>query len=276
MTASWVMHASERPPCVAVAVREDRYSHDLILESSTFALSALRDDQVDVATHFSDTSGEYHDKLQGVPYGLTPGGSPFLLDCLAYLDCGVMDTRSGDHTVIVGEVTAGETLADGYPLSTIQPSTERPCAGVSRAGNPPPRTRPRAARGTGAGRRLRLRDPYREPHLHRRPTPLRERRDPQYGQGRRHRLADEAYEAARLCALNALAAAAAEAGGLNGISRVVKVTGFVASAPGFNAQPRVVNGARSYRRAIREAGSCTPAPPWASQSCRSTRQSRWS
>ena len=117
MTASWVMRASERPPSVAVAIRDDRYSHDLILETSTFALSALRDDQVDVATHFSDTSGEYHNKLQSVPYGLTPGGSPFLLDCLAYLDCRVMDTlRAGDHTVIVGEVTAGETLADGYPL----------------------------------------------------------------------------------------------------------------------------------------------------------------
>jgi len=55
--------------------------------------------------------------------------------------------------------------------------------------------------------------------------------------------ADEAYEAARLCALNALAAAAAEAGGLDRIHRVVKVTGFVASAPGFNAQPQVLNGA---------------------------------
>jgi enamine deaminase RidA (YjgF/YER057c/UK114 family) len=54
---------------------------------------------------------------------------------------------------------------------------------------------------------------------------------------------EEAYEAARLCALNALAAAAAEAGGLNGISRVVKVTGFVASAPDFNLQPQVINGA---------------------------------
>ena len=117
MTASWVMQTSERPPCIAVAVRDDRYSRDLILESSTFALSALRDDQVDVATHFSETSGEYHDKLQGVPYGLTPSGSPFLLDCLAYLDCRVIDAvRAGDHTVIVGEVTAGEALADGYPL----------------------------------------------------------------------------------------------------------------------------------------------------------------
>jgi enamine deaminase RidA (YjgF/YER057c/UK114 family) len=54
---------------------------------------------------------------------------------------------------------------------------------------------------------------------------------------------EEAYEAARLCALNALAAVAAEAGGLNRIRRVVKVTGFVASAPDFNAQPQVINGA---------------------------------
>jgi len=75
MTASWVMQTSERPPCVAVAVRSDRYTHDIVLESETFALSVLRDDQVDVAAHFADTSGEYHDKLQGIPYGLTPGGS---------------------------------------------------------------------------------------------------------------------------------------------------------------------------------------------------------
>ena len=54
---------------------------------------------------------------------------------------------------------------------------------------------------------------------------------------------EEAYVAARRCALNALAAAAAEAGGLDRINRVVKVTGFVASAPGFNAQPQVLNGA---------------------------------
>ncbi len=54
---------------------------------------------------------------------------------------------------------------------------------------------------------------------------------------------EEARRAARLCALNALAAAAAEAGGLDNISRVVKVTGFVASGRDFNAQPQVINGA---------------------------------
>jgi enamine deaminase RidA (YjgF/YER057c/UK114 family) len=54
---------------------------------------------------------------------------------------------------------------------------------------------------------------------------------------------EEARQAARICALNALAAAAAEAGGLNNIRRIVKVTGFVASAPDFNDQPQVINGA---------------------------------
>jgi enamine deaminase RidA (YjgF/YER057c/UK114 family) len=55
--------------------------------------------------------------------------------------------------------------------------------------------------------------------------------------------ASDAAGLARICVLNALAAAAAVAGGLDRISRIVKVTGFVASAPGFNGQPQVVNGA---------------------------------
>lgn len=60
----------------------------------------------------------------------------------------------------------------------------------------------------------------------------------------------EAFEAARLCALNALAAAADAAGGVDKIKRVVKVTGFVASPPGFHAQPTVVNGASEFYQAV--------------------------
>jgi enamine deaminase RidA (YjgF/YER057c/UK114 family) len=55
--------------------------------------------------------------------------------------------------------------------------------------------------------------------------------------------ASQAAGLARICALNALAAAASVAGGLDGIARIVKVTGFVASAPGFGGQPQVINGA---------------------------------
>jgi enamine deaminase RidA (YjgF/YER057c/UK114 family) len=47
---------------------------------------------------------------------------------------------------------------------------------------------------------------------------------------------------ARICVLNALAAVDSLVG-IDTVARVVKVVGFVASAPGFNGQPGVVNGA---------------------------------
>ena len=55
--------------------------------------------------------------------------------------------------------------------------------------------------------------------------------------------ADEAKEFARVCALNALAAAESVIGSLDRVTRVVKVVGFVASAPDFTGQPGVINGA---------------------------------
>lgn len=55
--------------------------------------------------------------------------------------------------------------------------------------------------------------------------------------------AEEAKEQARICALNALAAVKSVIGDLDRIEQVVKVVGFVASAPDFTGQPGVVNGA---------------------------------
>ncbi|MCK7642510.1 RidA family protein [Corynebacterium sp. CCM 8835] len=53
---------------------------------------------------------------------------------------------------------------------------------------------------------------------------------------------DTAAQLARTCALNALAAVDSLVG-IDNVSRVLKVTGFVASAEGFNAQAAVLNGA---------------------------------
>ena len=53
---------------------------------------------------------------------------------------------------------------------------------------------------------------------------------------------EEGKAMARICALNALAAVNALVG-VDAVKQVVKVVGFVASAPGFNGQPGVVNGA---------------------------------
>jgi enamine deaminase RidA (YjgF/YER057c/UK114 family) len=53
---------------------------------------------------------------------------------------------------------------------------------------------------------------------------------------------EQATESARYCALNALGAIDALVG-LGRLVKIVKLTGFVASAEGFTGQPAVVNGA---------------------------------
>ena len=53
----------------------------------------------------------------------------------------------------------------------------------------------------------------------------------------------QAEEAARCCALQALAVLRDALGSRDRVSRVVKLTGFVASDPGFHEQPRVIDAA---------------------------------
>src|SRR5262245_55686520 len=54
---------------------------------------------------------------------------------------------------------------------------------------------------------------------------------------------EQGRRAAEACILQALAQLKAELGDLGRVERVLKVTGFVASAPGFNQQPQVIDAA---------------------------------
>jgi enamine deaminase RidA (YjgF/YER057c/UK114 family) len=66
---------------------------------------------------------------------------------------------------------------------------------------------------------------------------------------------EDGRAAARTCAINVLAALKAELGELSQVRRVVKVTGFVASVPGFTDMPKVVNAASElFGEAFGDAG----------------------
>ena len=54
---------------------------------------------------------------------------------------------------------------------------------------------------------------------------------------------ENAKQLAATCALNAIAAVKGLIGDLDKVVRVVKVVGFVTSAPNFSGQPGVINGA---------------------------------
>jgi enamine deaminase RidA (YjgF/YER057c/UK114 family) len=66
---------------------------------------------------------------------------------------------------------------------------------------------------------------------------------------------EQGNELARVCGLNALAAVHALVG-IDSVVRIIKVTGFVASAAGFSGQPGVVNGASElFGEIFGEAGA---------------------
>lgn len=71
-------------------------------------------------------------------------------------------------------------------------------------------------------------------------------------QGRLGEQLDEqqGYESARVCAINALAQIKAEVGDLDRVTQIVRLEGYVHSAPGFRGQPQVLNGASDLMNEI--------------------------
>jgi len=61
---------------------------------------------------------------------------------------------------------------------------------------------------------------------------------------------DQAKEAAELSLRNALASLSQAINGLDNVEQMLKITVFVASAPGFHQQPRVADAATNLLRAI--------------------------
>ena len=57
---------------------------------------------------------------------------------------------------------------------------------------------------------------------------------------------EEGAQASRLAAMNCLSIMRSELGNLDRIKRIVKVTGYVASAAGFDMQAKVINGASEF------------------------------
>ena len=117
MSAAWVSRASEQPFLVMASVYKENYSHDLIQQSRIFAVNYLREGQQNLAIHFGKQSGREVDKCRKVLYSTDKTGAPILNDCLAYLDCRVINQMdSGDHTIFLGEVLSGKVITPGRGL----------------------------------------------------------------------------------------------------------------------------------------------------------------
>jgi flavin reductase (DIM6/NTAB) family NADH-FMN oxidoreductase RutF len=117
MIASWVTQCSHEPPLVAVAIRNNRLSHAQIKTSRKFTVNLLSEEALDSIKRFKIP--DWKKKFDGVAFDLTPVGNPVLHEALGYLDCEVERTvDTGDHTLFIARITAGEMKRHGEILST--------------------------------------------------------------------------------------------------------------------------------------------------------------
>ena len=104
MTANGITSVSLEPLLILVCVAHDRNSHSLIKESGLFAINILSEAQQSLAGYFARPL-EQRGEDANVPISLTKRGSAIVENCLAFMDCRVVqEYTAGDHAIFIAEV----------------------------------------------------------------------------------------------------------------------------------------------------------------------------
>jgi flavin reductase len=113
LTANAVASLSLDPPLVLVAVEKRAHSLEYLRKNGCFAVNILRLDQEEISRRFATPGPK---DFTGLNITMATTASPILADCLAFVDCRVVDILpGGDHEIFVGEIVAGE-YHGGDPL----------------------------------------------------------------------------------------------------------------------------------------------------------------
>jgi len=107
MTHNLAMQVATDPKLLAVAVRHDAVTHDLVHEGRVFSLSFVKRDDRALIRAFTKpaTEGPEPGMLGGVVVRAGSTGAPVLAQAAAWLECEVRhEMPVGDHTLFVGEV----------------------------------------------------------------------------------------------------------------------------------------------------------------------------
>lgn len=134
MMADWVMQVSFQPRLVAISLENDAHTLTNISGNGWFTVNFLPADEGgrEVAARFAqpyygskvtgrrnDEKSVVHHKMNGVPHSVTLHGAPVLRASMAWLECEAKHFYpTGDHTLVVGEVVAGQLVNNSEPLTS--------------------------------------------------------------------------------------------------------------------------------------------------------------
>ena len=113
LTANAVASLSLEPPLVLVAIDKQAHTLDYLKANRCFAINILRLDQEDISRRFATPGPKDFSDLKITTASTT---APILADCIAFVDCKVVDILpGGDHEIFIGEIVDGEHHG-GIPL----------------------------------------------------------------------------------------------------------------------------------------------------------------
>ena len=120
-TGSWLTQVSFTPPLVAMGVRRDSHSFEMIKQGRVFVVNVLGKDQKAVAEHFVKPASVIGEKLQTVKHRPGKTGAPVLEQAIAFFECEVREiaNEAGDHAVVIGEVVEAGVPKDEPALTLM-------------------------------------------------------------------------------------------------------------------------------------------------------------
>jgi flavin reductase (DIM6/NTAB) family NADH-FMN oxidoreductase RutF len=109
-TLSWVTQASFHPPLVAVGLKKDSHTFEVVKQAQSFVLNFLGAGQKDIAQKFFKHLEPEGNKVGGELFQDSPVlKHPIFPQMAGFLECRVVGTvDKGDHTVVVAEVLEAE------------------------------------------------------------------------------------------------------------------------------------------------------------------------
>ena len=120
-TATWLTQVSFTPPLVALGIKKDSHSLEMIKNDRVFSVSLLGKDQKSVAEHFVRPAAVVGEKLSTVRYRFGKTGVPILEEAIAFVECEVREiaNEQGDHAVVIGEVIEAGVRTDEPALTLM-------------------------------------------------------------------------------------------------------------------------------------------------------------
>lgn len=107
---AWLMPVSIDPPLLAFAIREQRYSYELLQENPVFVVNVMAYDRAVEVLFCGRCSGRDVSKLATANLTPVPAqavDAPAIDEALAHVECQVeAQYPAGDHVIVVGRVVA--------------------------------------------------------------------------------------------------------------------------------------------------------------------------